>query len=342
MKHRKFIIVFVCFAAFVLLSFNASHKQHNVKLHYPKGWPKPNYNFNQNPLTEEGIALGRQLFYDPVLSKDSTISCASCHLSYSAFTHIDHALSHGVHDSIGTRNAPVLINLAWNKHFMWDGAIHHLDMQPLAPISHPAEMANDISHLVKKLQQSVLYKNLCLNAFNDSIITGQYLLKALAQFQLTLVCSNTKYDRVMQQKDNFTTQEKKGYMLFKQNCGSCHTEPLFTNAGFADNGLTVDSFLKDYGRGALSLKSMDSLQFKIPTLRNIEFSYPYMHDGRYKNLREVINYYTNGIKRKPSPTLPSAQGFQFTESQQTDLISFLLTLSDKEFLFNPAFAYPKK
>lgn len=342
MKRSKFIIVFVCFAAFVLLSFNASHKQHNIKLPYPKGWPKPSYNFNQNPLTEEGIAFGRQLFYDPILSIDSTISCASCHLSYSAFTHIDHALSHGVHDSIGTRNSPVLINLAWNKHFMWDGAIHHLDMQPLAPISHPAEMNSNISIVVQKLQRLIRYKRLCQNAFNDSNITGQYVLKALAQFQLSLVCSNTKYDSVMAHKANFSAQEKAGYLLFKKNCASCHSEPLFTNRLFADNGLGVDSFLNDYGRWGITHKPVDSLQFKIPTLRNIEFSYPYMHDGRYKTLREVIRYYATGINRKPSSSLIPEKGFQFDERQQTDLVSFLLTLSDKQFLFNPEYAYPKK
>lgn len=341
MKRNKFIAVIACFAPFALLSFNAGHKRHVVHIPYPSGWPKPYYDFTRNPLTEEGIAFGRQLFYDPVLSKDSAISCASCHLSYSAFTHTDHALSHGVHDSIGTRNSPVLINLAWGRYFMWDGAVNHLEMQPLAPIAHPAEMGSDIATIVKKLQRSRLYKNLCSNAYNDSVITGQYVLKALAQFQLTLVCSNTKYDSVMQRRAVFTTQEERGYSLFKQHCTSCHSEPLFTNGGFADNGLAVDSFLNDYGRWTITRKREDSLCFKIPTLRNIEFSYPYMHDGRFKTLREVIKYYSTGISRRPASPLPFPKGFQFSEEQQTDLLSFLLALSDKRFLFNPAFAYPK-
>jgi cytochrome c peroxidase len=141
---------------------------HFVKLNVPANWPKPEYDFTRNPLSEEGIALGRQLFYDPILSADSTISCANCHLSYTAFTHVDHALSHGIHDSTGTRNSMTLVNLAWSTSFMWDGAVNHLDMQALAPISHPAEMGESAAGVVAKLQRSASYRERFLAAFGKT------------------------------------------------------------------------------------------------------------------------------------------------------------------------------
>ena len=169
---------------------------HPVSLRIPQGWPKPTYALSANPLSQEGIALGRKLFYDPILSADSVISCSNCHLSYTAFTHVDHAFSHGIYDSIGTRNSPALMNLAWNKAFMWDGAVNHLDMQALAPINHPAELGESTAHVVSKLQRSRVYPALFGMAFGDSIITGEHLLKAIAQFELTLISANSKYDRV--------------------------------------------------------------------------------------------------------------------------------------------------
>ena len=146
---------FVCLAA----------QLNEVTLSYPSSWPEPVYDFNDKPLTKEGIELGRKLFYDPILSRNNTISCASCHLSYTAFTHVDHALSHGINDSIGTRNSPVLINLAWNSSFMWDGAVNHIEVQPLAPIAHPAEMGEEIKHVLQKLQNTKKYPPLFQSVF---------------------------------------------------------------------------------------------------------------------------------------------------------------------------------
>ena len=248
----------------------------------PKNWPKPVYNFANNPISKEKVLLGRVLFYDPILSKDNTISCASCHSQYSAFTHIDHALSHGINDSIGTRNSPALMNLAWQKTFMWDGAINNLDMQALAPISHPAEMANNINNLINKLNSLKLYRKLFFNAYGDSIVTGEKTLKSISQFLVTIISANAKYDRVMRKQEKFTAQEENGYTLFKKNCSTCHKEPLFTTNEFANNGLVVDTFLNDYGKIRVTKNKNDSLKFKIPTLRNIEFTFPYMHDGRFK------------------------------------------------------------
>lgn len=306
----------------------------------PENWPEPSYNFAKNPLKQETITLGRLLFYDPVLSADSSISCANCHSPYNAFTHVDHDLSHGIQDRIGTRNSPALMNLAWQDKMMWDGAINHLDMQALAPITHPDEMGSDIASVVKKLNQQQFYKNYFSQAFGDEEVTGERVLKALSQFMLTLVSSNSKYDQVKNGTAQFTAQEANGYLLFKQNCASCHTEPLFSSYQFANNGLPVDPSLKDAGRMRITQQKSDSLLFKIPSLRNVEFSYPYMHDGRFKKLSEVINHYTSGIQQHPTLSSQLKKGILLNANEKVDLIAFLLTLSDRSFLFNNAFTYP--
>lgn len=308
----------------------------------PKNWPKPSYNFKKNPLTASKILLGRVLFYDPILSRNNTVSCANCHSQYTAFTHIDHALSHGIDDRIGTRNSPALMNLAWHNNFMWDGAINHLDMQALAPISHHDEMDENIKHVVEKLQTSKIYPLLFYRAFNDSLITGEKTLKAISQFMLTLLSANSKYDKVKRKEDSFTVQEEKGYELFKQNCASCHTEPLFTNLQFENNGLPIDSLLKDSGRKRITQNDKDFLKFKVPTLRNIEFSNPYMHDGRFKRISDVLKHYTNGIQSSKNLATDLQKPIVLSSDQKVDLTAFLLTLTDKEFLFNPKFGFPKE
>ena len=308
----------------------------------PKNWPKPVYDFKKNPLTTNKIELGRELFYDPILSKNNQVSCASCHSPYTAFTHVDHDLSHGIEDRIGTRNSPALMNLAWHHLFMWDGAINHLDMQALAPISHPDEMGETMEHVSQKLQQSNKYRRLFKKAFNDTIITGEYTLKAMSQFMLTLVSANSKYDSVMRKQTQFTEQENKGYQLFKQHCSSCHSEPLFTHTGFENNGLPVDTTLNDIGRMRITKNSLDSLKFKVPTLRNIEFSFPYMHDGRFKKISDVLKHYTSGIVNSKTLAKSLQQPIVLTSNDKVDLTAFLLTLTDKAFLFNPKHTFPKK
>ena len=306
----------------------------------PQNFPKPAYDFSKNPLSENKIQLGRALFYDPMLSRSKTISCASCHSQFSAFTHVDHALSHGIEDKIGFRNSPALMNLAWQKTFMRDGAINHLDVQSLAPIANPVEMDENIANVVAKLQESKLYPKLFYRAFGDSIITGEHTLKAISQFMLTLVSCNSKYDSVMREQAVFTEQENNGYSLFKKNCSSCHAEPLFTNDDFSNNGLPVDTSLNDFGRYRITKNSSDSMKFKVPTLRNIEFSYPYMHDGRFKRLSQVLNHYTSGIEKQKTLAVELQKPIILSSNEKVDLIAFLLTLSDKSFLFNPKYFYP--
>lgn len=309
----------------------------------PSGWPEPFYNFRKNPLDSATVQLGRVLFYDPVLSSDSTISCASCHSPYNAFTHIDHALSHGIKDRIGTRNSPVLVNLAWGTHFMWDGAVNHLDVQALAPLENHSEMDENLSHVLQKISRQEKYRNLFKKSFHSETITGERFLKALSQFMLTLVSSDSKYDRVMRGENGFqfTESESRGYDLFKQHCASCHTEPLFTNQTFQNNGLAPDSVLSDIGRMKITQKPSDSLKFKVPTLRNIERSAPYMHDGRYRNLQMVLFHYSSGIHSSQTLAPELRNGLDLSENDKRNIIAFLKTLTDYTFLNNKQFHYQR-
>ena len=313
----------------------------DVPFQVPTNWPKPQYNFAKNPLNSDKIELGRHLFYDPILSRDSTISCSSCHSQFTAFTHVDHDLSHGIEDRIGFRNAPAVMNLAWQKAFMWDGAINHLDMQSLAPIENPDEMDEHFDRVIKKLNANTKYKTLFKNAFGDEQITGEKTLKAIAQFMLTIVSANSLYDKMLRKEISFNTQQENGYRLFKQHCASCHTEPLFTNGEFENNGLRIDTSLMDFGRMRVTQNTKDSLKFKVPTLRNIEFSYPYMHDGRFKKLSEVMNHYISGVQQGPTLSKKLQKKIELTSNEKVDLTSFLLTLTDREFLFNQKYSYPK-
>ncbi|MFK7922473.1 MAG: cytochrome-c peroxidase [Bacteroidia bacterium] len=340
---NKWIGLAASLLGILCLAAGLASQRDYFELKYPADWPEPQYDFTQNPLSREGVALGRMLFYDPVLSRDSMISCSSCHLSYTAFTHVDHPLSHGIEDRIGTRNSPSLMNLAWGKSFMWDGAANHLDMQAMAPIAHETEMDSDIATVVERLQTKPNYRQAFYAAFDDSTITGEHLLKALAQFQLTFVSANSKYDQVKRQAPGiaFSEQEQKGYMLYKSNCATCHQEPLFTNGDFANNGLPMDSLLKDHGRMNISLDPTDDRKFKVPTLRNLKFSHPYMHDGRFEKLSQVLNHYVKGIEQSETLAGELRAGVSLTDHEKVDLTAFLLTLTDKEFVFNRDYAYPR-
>lgn len=333
MKLQLAIILPICLVTI------AGHQTYTLA--YPDYFPQPVYDFSKNPLNHDGVELGRKLFYDPILSKDNTISCASCHSPYNSFAHTDHDLSHGIDDQIGKRNAPALFNLAWQKTFMWDGAINHLDVQALAPISHAKEMGENISSVVDKLQQRPAYVSQFNKAWGDTIITGELVLKSLSQFQLTLVSTNSKYDKVKRGEDHFNDQEKSGYTLFQKNCNSCHTEPLFSTYAFASNGLPIDTTLSDFGKMMITTKASDSLMFKIPSLRNLSFTYPYMHDGRFKKLSQILKHY-NSANLKLSKADVAIESIQLNSNENVDLIAFLLTLNDSEFVFNPKHQFPKE
>ncbi len=335
----KINLALISIMSFIVLG---AYSTVEIELDYPEYFPEPVYNFTNNKLSAEKIELGRKLFFDPVLSKDSTISCASCHSPYNSFSHTDHQLSHGINDQVSNRNAPAIFNVAWQKSFMWDGAINHLDTQPLAPIEHPKEMNETLEHIIIKLKRNKIYVNSFAQAFKDSIISVNHLLKSLSQFQLTLVSSNSGYDKVRQGLEKFNPQEEHGYELFKLNCNSCHAEPLFSTYQYANNGLPVDTTLQDPGRWAILMEAADSLMFKIPSLRNLSYTYPYMHDGRFKKLSQVLNHYTDGIVRHPTLSPELKDPIILSSDDKADLIAFLLTLNDKEFVFNPKHQFPKE
>jgi len=337
MKKKAVIICLLATSLFIA----AFHSKTEPLWHTPAGWPQPVYVFKTNPLRKESIYLGRILFHDPILSRDYTISCASCHLPQTAFTHVDHSLSHGIEGRIGMRNSPALMNLAWSRYFMWDGAVNHLEVQPLAPISNHDEMDDNLAHVVEKLNQSKPYRSLFKAAYGDSLVTGQRTLKAISQFMLSLVSCTSKYDQVKAGKASFSPLEAQGYLLFKRSCSSCHTEPLFTNGGFENNGLALDTNLKDLGRMKITHRSSDSLKFKVPSLRNIEVSYPYMHDGRFRNLAMVLFHYSDGIIQSPTLSPVLKNKLPLNEADKNALIAFLKTLTDEAFLHNPEYGYHK-
>ncbi|OAV43513.1 cytochrome-c peroxidase [Lewinella sp. 4G2] len=289
----------------------------------PAHFPEPAYDFAANPLRQGRVELGKRLFYDEILSADGTIACATCHSPFAAFAHTDHDLSHGIDDRIGLRNAPALFNLAWTTSFHHDGAHHSIELQPLAPIHHEDEMGSSINEVITRLRGDSSYAADFQRAFGEEGVTGPNLLKALAQFQLTLVSAGARYDRIKAGRDSFTNQELKGYQLFKANCNACHTEPLFTNYAFERNGLAVDTTLNDFGRMMITNLPEDSLRFKVPSLRNLSFTHPYMHDGRFRKLRQVLRHYAT--REDPIP---------LSANDQSDLIAFLLTLDDREFVLN--------
>lgn len=334
-------VIFCSFST--ALGTRVSEKNDTLKIVVPKGWPKPAYDFRKNPVTSNGFKLGRKLFFDPLLSRDSTISCASCHLQFTNYTHVDHALSHGILGKKGTRNTLSIINAAWSKTFMWDGGVNNIEVQPLGPIESPVEMDSNLESIVMKLKRSQSYREKFFRAFGSDEITGQFVLKALAQYMVSIQSFNSKYDKVMRKETGvaFNEHEAKGLALFRKHCNSCHTEPLFTNNSFENNGIRPDSVLRDAGRAKITGVKTDSLKFKVPSLRNIEVSYPYMHDGRFRSLQMVLFHYSSDITVSPTLSPVLRRNLDLNEQDKNNIIAFLKTLTDEEFLHDSNFYYTK-
>lgn len=315
-----------------------------LEFQVPAGWPEPVYDFAKNPVTKNGFILGRKLFYDANLSLDSSTSCATCHLSYTNFTHVDHALSHGIQGRIGKRNTLAIINPAWQNSFMWDGGVNNIEVQPLAPMANPNEMDHPIEKVVDRLKGDKDYAIAYKKAFGQNAnIDGEKTLKALTQFMITFSSYNSKYDQVMRKDSGvmFTESEQQGLEVFRANCSSCHIEPLFSSTEFKNNGLPVDTTLNDYGRMTITNDPADSLKFRVPTLRNIEVSYPYMHDGRFRNLQMVLFHYTHGIEQSETLADELKSPIVLSEDDKRNLIAFLKTLTDQKFLRNRDLAFPR-
>ncbi|HEX6180889.1 MAG TPA: cytochrome c peroxidase [Chitinophagaceae bacterium] len=307
----------------------------------PAGFPAPVFDFNTNPVTKEGFDLGRQLFYDGKLSKDGNFPCASCHQQFSAFATFEHDFSHGFNNQFTTRNAPGLFNLAWHSSFHWDGGINHLEVQPLAPITAPNEMAEDVNNVIEKLKQDDKYKTMFRSAFGTDEINSQRMLKALTQFMIMMTSGNSKYDKMKRGEATFNSSEQAGYQTFQAKCASCHTEPLFSDFSFRNNGLTLNPYLKDYGKMRITNKPSDSLKFKVPSLRNVYETFPYMHDGRLWNLTQVLDHYATGIQNSSTLDPLLQNKIPLTATEKFNLIYFLGTLSDTSFMKDKRFEQPK-
>lgn len=344
MNRKKLVVLMALAISVLLFSFAESNyftiSRSDVVLHIPDGFPKPVYKFKNNKLTPEKFVLGRMLFNDPILSKDSSTSCASCHQRVAAFGHIDHTLSHGIYGMIGKRNVPALQNLIWKDAYMWDGSIKHLEEQSLGPISSPIEMDESIDNIVIKLNRHIEYRQRFSDAFGTDEITKEMVLKSLTQFVGLMISSDARYDRYLNGRDTFSIQEKQGLALFRANCASCHKEPLFTDNSYRNNGLSVDSTLNDKGRGVVSLLPADVNKFKVPSLRNVEMTYPYMHDGRYKRLRDVVNHYSGRTRQVMDADDDVKKIPVLSDKDKTDIVAFLLTLTDKTFLNDRRFIDP--
>ncbi|WP_299126599.1 cytochrome c peroxidase [uncultured Winogradskyella sp.] len=300
-----------------------------------------------NPQTTEGIALGKRLFFDRILSADGTQSCATCHSPQSAFTD-NLQTSFGVSGSAGTRNSMPLFNLAWNygERFAWDGKELSLERQAEEPVQNPIELHSNWDNVIERLQNHPEYPELYRLAFNSTIINKELTTKAIAQFERTLISANSKFDRYSLGQASLSNQELNGLDVFlredKGDCFHCHgnpNNPLWTDNDFHNNGL--DSTFNDLGLGGVTGDPNDNGKFRSPSLRNLAFTGPYMHDGRFATIEEVINHYSEGLQNSPTidPLMKNINegGAQLTEQDKADLKAFLLTLTDQSFVNNPNF-----
>lgn len=317
----------------------------NAPMHIeiPSNFPSLKYLFKNNPPTTKGFELGKKLFYDGRLASDGLVACAFCHEQAHAFTHHGHDLSHGVNDLIGTRNTPALQNLAFSPEYFYDGASNNLEMASIVPIHNPVEMNENLPSILAKLQQDPSYQKLFAVAFDDQQISSANMLKALAQYMAFLISADAKYDHWKRQENNIslTEEEEKGYVVFSQKCASCHATDLFTDHTFRNNGLPMNPRLNDLGREEVSGDAKDRRKFKVPSLRNVALTAPYMHDGRFGSLESVLNFYTEGVEDSETldPLLKQNNqlGIALSAQEKKQLIAFMKTLTDEKFITNKKF-----
>jgi len=306
-----------------------------------------------NPMTIEGIALGKKLFFDPVLSKDSSISCESCHRKEDGFSD-SRRFSIGVDGLLGVRQSMALVNLAWyDNKFFWDGRVNTLREQAAVPIEKADEMHLPLPQAVLRLQNNAAYVTMFWNAFGTKTITADLITKSLEQFEKSLISYNSRYDKYVRGEAGLDTFEQRGLSIFnteKGDCFHCHTtSELFIHPTkiFSNNGLDAAATVNDFadkGFGAINGLDADKGKFKIPTLRNLAFTAPYMHDGRFNTLDEVIDMYNEGYKHSPTvdPILiekadvrfanSGYYGLQLTAHEKLCLKRFLLAMSDSSFV----------
>lgn len=299
-----------------------------------------------NPLTLEGITLGRKLFHEKALSDNLTMSCATCHLQGEAFA--DHApFSFGTNGSLGTRNAMPLANLLWDDSLFWDGRVVGLEAQAHDPVVNPIEMNNSWPVVESRLNADPEYRQLFLAAFGTQEIDSNLVVKAIAQFERTIISFNSPFDRFFFWGDSTAMSEEaqNGLALFQSQgkCGGCHTVGLFTDHAFRNNGL--DLTFADPGLGGVNGQPGDMGKFRVPSLRNVALTAPYMHDARFATLDEVLQHYNGGVLMS-SPNVDGHMDFwgmnptPFSPDELLDLRAFMEALTDTSLLANPALAEP--
>ena len=342
----KYLVILLVFPFLMSCSNDDDQEYQSIPIDFqvPSNFPPLAYDLSNNPLTEKGFELGKKLFYDGRLASDGLVSCGFCHIQEDAFTHHGHTVSHGVNNNVGTRNAPPIQNLAFQTAFMWDGATTHLDLQSIIPFTSPLEMNGNFSDAIIMMKGDATYRKLFKQAFPDGEINSENMLKALGQFMVMVTSSNSKFDKYRRNEPGGTlsTNELEGYEIFNDKCASCHATDIFTDNSYRNNGLPVNPVVNDIGRYRVTELEQDLYKFKVPSLRNIEKTAPYMHDGRFFTLEAVLNHYSSGVVN--SSTLDAslnnsgALGIPLSASEKSKLIAFLKTLTDNEFLTNPKYA----
>lgn len=309
-----------------------------------------------NPVTVEGVSLGRYLFYDPILSRDSNMTCATCHKQEYAFSDAPNTFSKGFDNKMMKRNTMPLFNLAWYPKLFWDGRAGSIEEQVFHPVRTADEMNLKWDIAEERVRNSNFYIQKFEAAFPGQVIDSVLIAKAIAQFERTLISANSKYDSVLNRQSNFSKAELKGFELMNDmsmaDCLHCHTtdsDPVGTTLGFSNNGLDDITNPKNYidkGLGITTGKLEDNGKFRIPSLRNIAVTAPYMHDGRFKTLKEVLDFYSEGvhisanIDRKMGMAYKG--GVHLTEDEKYFIITFLNTLTDSVFIKEKAYSNPFK
>lgn len=353
MKLFSSILIISC--AFLLTNCSKSDIENPGSQPYtfviPANFPMPVYETN-NLLTLEGIELGQKLFYDVRLSGNNKISCASCHDQSLAFSDGIALTNIGVSGESLSRHSPALINMAWaNNGLFWDGGSTNLESQAFGPLTEHNEMGQNLFELIDELNAVPNYIIAFKKAFNEDISAAN-VVKALAQFQRTMISANSRYDKYVRKENGgiFNTQELKGMTLVQQKCQSCHSIDLFTDNLYHNNGIDNDFSNpgvddSNFGRYRVSYNMADMGAYKTPTLRNIMLTAPYMHDGRFKTIEEVLNHYTNSVKytESLSPFLMQngKMGITINNEEKQQIIAFLHTLTDEDFISRKSLSNPQ-
>jgi cytochrome c peroxidase len=339
-KNILFIILSITLGLWIIEGCRKNKMELTVyPVQIPSHFPQTDY-YQRNPITKEGFALGRRLFYDRRFSVDGSISCGSCHQQVAAFGTYDHDLSHGVNGSHGIRNAMSLFNLAWQTSYGWDGKYASLDEVYAAHINSPIEFGENINSIINKLKADSRYREDFRTVYGTTVINQPRIFNALTQFVSAFISSATKYDSVKQNLKTFTTSEQAGYTVFLNKCNSCHAEPLFTDFSYRNIGLPL-SILNDKGRMTITGNKADSLKFRVPSLRNIFKSYPFLHDGRFIGFEQIFDHYQSGVQQSSTLDPLLTNGIQLSAAERTALVDFFRTLTDNNFTTNSSFAAPQ-